>query len=578
MARVTRVTSRFGYLALPCLILCATAAFSAQPKISRDLKQQSSGQWVNVIVQYRARPTQTAFARVVSKGGTLKQDLSAMGAGAFSVSRSSLAALAKDPDVAYISPDRTVRATATVTDYYDQAVLAPYAWSRGFTGTGIGIAVIDSGINSGRDLTLSRGSGSRIVYNQSFVPGQSTFADLYGHGTHVAGILAGNGLNSRGATFKKTFIGVADNVHLINLRVLDEEGSGKDSTVIAAIQKAISLKSKYNIRVINLSLGRPVYESSKLDPLCQAVESAWRAGIVVVVAAGNEGRNNSAHTEGYGTITAPGNDPYVITVGAMKPMGTATRADDLVASYSSKGPTLYDHIVKPDIVAPGNMAVSVLASSSAYLIKTYPKNVVALSSYSTSAQGASSYFTLSGTSMAVPVVSGAVALLLQKNAALTPDQVKARLMKSAYKTFPRYSTATDPITGKTYTSQYDIFTIGAGYLDIQAALSSSDLAPPTFGSAQSPAVARDKSGNIYVVTGSSVLWGSSIMWGTSVVWGTSVLWGTSVTGESVLWGTSAPWGTTADKGFSVLWGTSVVWGTSDNNYGESIPIEIAGEK
>ena len=330
--------------------------------------------------------------------------------------------------------------------------------------------------------------------------------------------------------------------------------------------------------MINLSLGRAVYESYKLDPLCQAVEAAWKAGIVVVIAAGNEGRNDSAHSDGYGTIAAPGNDPFAITVGAMKPMGTLTRADDLIASYSSKGPTLLDHIVKPDIVAPGNLMISVLASSSATLVKASPKNVVAVSSYTANGKSTASYFTLSGTSMATPVVSGAVALLLQKNGSLTPDQVKARLMKSAYKTFPRSSTAKDPTTGKSYTSQYDIFTVGAGYLDIQAALSSTDLAPLTCGIAKSPAVARDSSGNIYLVTGSSVLWGGSILWGTSVVWGSSVLWGTSTRGELVLWGSSAPWGSSGDYGYSVLWGTSVVWGTSNENENEAIPIEIEGEK
>jgi len=578
MARVSKVGSSFRHLALVCMMLGTCLALASPRKVSRDLKKQSSSARVNVIVQYRVPPSPGHFARVVAKGGTLQQNLPVINGAVLTVTGRSLKALAKDPDVAYISPDRTVRATATVTDFYDQAVLAPYAWSKKLSGIGIGVAVIDSGINSGGDFTLSRGAGSRIVYNQNFADGQSTVADLYGHGTHVAGIVAGNGTNSHGRAFRKTFMGVAGNANLINLRVLDQNGAGRDSAVIAAIQEAISLKGKYNIRVINLSLGRPVYESYRLDPLCQAVEAAWKAGIVVVVAAGNEGRNDSADTAGYGTIAAPGNDPYVITVGAMKPMGTSTRADDLIASYSSKGPTLYDHIVKPDVVAPGNMMVSVLAGSSATLVKASPKNIVALSSYSTSTRGASSYFTLSGTSMATPVVSGAVALLLQKNARLTPDQVKARLMKSAYKTFPRYSTATDPITGKSYTSQYDIFTVGAGYLDIQAALSSLDLAPATFGRAESPAVARDKSGNVYLVTGSSVLWGGSIMWGTSVVWGTSVLWGTSLTGESVLWGASAPWGSSADEGNSVLWGTSVVWGSSDENDTEAIPIEIEGEK
>src|SRR5208283_4443934 len=136
---------------------------------------------------------------------------------------------------------------------------------------------------------------------------------------------------------------------------LDQTGAGTDSSVIAAIEQAIALKAKYNIRVINLSLGRPVYESYKADPLCQAVEQAWKAGITVVVAAGNYGRANPATTFGYGTITAPGNDPYVITVGAMNDKGTPTLTDDVITTYSSRGPTLYDMVAKPDIVAPGNL-------------------------------------------------------------------------------------------------------------------------------------------------------------------------------------------------------------------------------
>jgi serine protease AprX len=196
------------------------------------------------------------------------------------------------------------------------------------------------------------------VYNENFVPNiGNDYFDRYGHGTHVAGIVGGAAIESTGPIYTHTFRGIAPNVLLINLRVLDGNGAGQDSSVIAAIQHAIQLKSTYNIRVINLSLGRPVTGSYTKDPLCQAVEQAWKAGIVVVVAAGNEGRNNSANTSGYATITAPGNDPYVITVGAMKDMGTTNRADDLVASYSSKGPTLIDHLVKPDIVAPGNCII-----------------------------------------------------------------------------------------------------------------------------------------------------------------------------------------------------------------------------
>src|SRR6185437_11258632 len=213
------------------------------------------------------------------------------------------------------------------------------------------------------DLQNASGTASRIVYSESFVPGDSATTDLYGHGTHVAGILAGNGRDSA-TGYAQQYVGLAPKANIINLRVLDKNGAGSDSAVIAAIQRAIDLKNTYNIRIINLSLGRPVYESAGQDPLCQAVEAAWKAGIVVVVAAGNSGRDNSGGTDGYATIQSPGNDPLVITVGATKTNGTATRLDDYVASYSSKGPTLLDHVVKPDLVAPGNRIVSLLAPSS----------------------------------------------------------------------------------------------------------------------------------------------------------------------------------------------------------------------
>ncbi len=151
-------------------------------------------------------------------------------------------------------------------------------------------------------------------------------------------------------------------------------------------------------------------------------------------------------------------------------------------------------------------------------------------------------------------------------------------MKSAYKTFPRSSTAKDPTTGKSYTSQYDIFTVGAGYLDIQAALSSADLAPLTYGIAKSPAVARDRSGNIYLVTASSVLRSGSILWelpwsGVHRYCGQRARRANWSCGDS-----SAPWGSSGDNGYSVLWGTSVVWGTSNENGNEAIPIELEGEK
>jgi serine protease AprX len=353
--------------------------------------------------------------------------------------------------------------------------------------------------------------------------------------------------------------------------------------VIAAIQQAIALKSRYNVRVINLSLGRPIYESYTLDPLCQEVEAAWKAGIVVVVAAGNDGRDNSMATDGYGTITAPGNDPYAITVGAMKTMGTPDRADDLIASYSSKGPTLIDHVVKPDIVSPGNRIDSMLAPTS-HFAKTYPQNAVPMSYYEATPQTNSSnfYFTLSGTSMAAPVVSGAAADLLQAQPGLTPDQIKAKMMLTAYKIFPAFSSTVDPTTGIVYTSEYDIFTVGAGYLDIEALLADQSL--PS-GNALSPIAVYDTvSGNVDLSADPSAVWNSQSLWGNRAVWHTSgpdalrAVWGTTaIEASRAVWGTQAVWHTSTLSGFSVVWGTRAVWGTSSGDATESVTIAINGE-
>jgi serine protease AprX len=341
------------------VMLSASFVFATSPKIAKDLRGQAPSDQVNVIIQFTETPTGAHHQRVLRNGGTLNRELSLIKGASYSVRASTLATLAADPEVAYISPERPVFTTnngspTAVLDYHPEAVNASTAWAQGLNGSGIGVAVIDSGIIDIPDL---RGQSSLVVFSQNFVGGTSgSAADQYGHGSHVAGIIAGTGKNSSGSNYFYTFKGIADAANLINLRVLDQNGAGTDSQVISAIQMAIQLKSKYNIRVINLSLGRPVYESYTLDPLCQAVEQAWKAGIVVIVAAGNDGRNNNAGTNGYGTITAPANDPYVITVGAMNTKGTLSRADDQIASYSSKGPTLFDHIVKPDLVAPATVS------------------------------------------------------------------------------------------------------------------------------------------------------------------------------------------------------------------------------
>jgi serine protease AprX len=562
-------------------------------KLSGELRGLNGNDPVDVIVQFRVKPTAAHYGFLAANGVKFKNKkaLRYLNSVALRLSPNALAFLEAHPDIAYVSLDRRVQRAADVAA---PAVLADIAAQQyGLNGSGIGVAVIDSGVSDHPDLhSSSHPNKSRVVYSESFVAGDSSTADGYGHGTHVAGIIGGNG-SASASGYSRQYTGIAPGVNIINLRVLDANGGGSDSAVIAAIDRAIDLKNIYNIRVINLSLGRPVQESYTLDPICQAVEAAWNAGITVIVAAGNNGRTNYSVTQGYATINSPGNDPYVITVGAVSGHGTDTRTDDAIASFSSKGPSFLDHIAKPDVVAPGNGIVSLLAAGST-LDANFPQSKVApnpvqscnLLNVCTITTGQAQYFAMSGTSMATPVVSGAAALLLQQNPNLTPDQIKARLMKTAWKGLPQFSTALDS-AGVTYNEENDIFTVGAGYLDVQAALSSTDLA---HGQALSPTAQYDPNTGIVTlgstsssVSGSSVVWGFDAAWATSVVWGyqgvdaNSVVWGTSVifnasggtsgnlTASSVVWGTvaadSVVWGSEAT---SVVWGaeaSSVVWGS-----------------
>lgn len=558
-------------------LFVSALALAQSPKLGPALQAAGAERTVNVIVRFDRDPTEAYHQKVTRRGGSLKATLHSVHAAAYSLPSSALAELAKDPEVLHISEDHQVIAK---NDYSTAATNAAVAWRQfSVDGTGIGVAVIDSGISDHDDLRGAK-SGQRIVYREDFVGGDGM--DHYGHGEHVAGIIAGDGSDSECAKCTRNLRGMAPGANLIDLRALDGNGEGRDSTLIAAIERAIALKKRYNIRVINLSVGRPVFESYRDDPLCQAVEAAWRAGIVVVVAAGNEGRDNIAANHGYGTITAPGNDPYVITVGAMKTMETYDRSDDRIASYSSKGPTLIDNIAKPDLVAPGNDVVSLLASPHTTLASQYPQTRIAASYYNGTRSTAESaqYYKLSGTSMAAAVVSGAVADLLDAHPGLTPDQVKARLMRTAYKSFPESSLAVDPVTGLSYTSYYDIFTVGAGYLDLGAALEMRETPPA---SAVSPSVRFNPfHQKVYLLenwTALSAVWGASAVWGTSVVDGdgalqrASAVWGTSVSwGKNLVWGTALFDAERATWSENSILSDSAVWGTA------AVPIMVSGEQ
>jgi len=532
-------------------LIAGTGLIFAAPKMAPDIPNVSPSTPVEVIVRFKSSPTKDDL-KLLGPYGQVKRTLDVVNAVHIALPRQALDALAANPSILYISPNRPLTSTLDVAT---QAANANLAWSTGWTGTGVAVAVIDSGIALKHDFTGPDGVTSRVVYSQSFVAGQDA-TDAYGHGTHVAGIIGSSGIDSTGSVFFRTFKGIAPNVKLVSLKVLDQNGGGQESDVIAAIQTAISLKNIYNIRVINLSLGRPVFESYKLDPLCQAVEAAWNAGITVVVAAGNSGRDNSHSTYGYGTIASPGNDPYVITVGAANAKGTASRLDDAMASYSSKGPTAIDHLVKPDLVAPGNGMVSVLASPNCTLFANFSRTRISNSYYQMQSPSgySTNYFQLSGTSMATPVVSGAAALLIQKNPSLTPAQVKARLMKTAAKTLPMYSLGVDLATFLSFSIQADIFTIGAGYVDIAAALANNDRATLQ---ALSPVATYDSASHkVSILRDFTVVWGDNVVWGDTVVWGSAVFAGKLLNGASVVWGDTVVWGTSTAAGFNVVWGDS----------------------
>jgi len=536
---------------------------AAHQKLSADLANfpLNADGTVDVIIQFKQTP-KAHFSEMAAGGGRLKFSFNHINGAAYRIPVSMLAWLQNHPDVVYISPDRPNK---VASDDDIPAVEGDIARQQyGLDGTGVGVAIIDSGVFNHDDLQKTGVLGSRIVYNESFIPGDASTNDAYGHGTHVAGIVAGNGHDSQSG-YPVQYIGVAPNANIINLRVLDANGSGTDSQVIAAIQRAIQLKSTYNIRVINLSLGRPVFESYALDPVCQAVEAAWKSGIVVVVAAGNAGRDNSLGTQGYATINAPGNDPNVITVGATKTNDTPGRLDDTVASYSSKGPTLLDHVVKPDLVAPGNRIVSLTSPGSTLVSSLSSLNIQPITTCilgllgNTCTTGLSGkYMRLSGTSMATPIVAGAAALMLQKDPTLTPDTIKARMMKTAWKGYPGNSWGYDAY-GRSYFSQYDVFTIGAGYLDIYSALKSTDVVN---GGAPSPVVKFDPvTGTATLSNSLSITWGNSITWGSSIIWGNSIVWGGNcVLSDSIIWGNSIIWGQTGVTGNSIIWGQSIVWG------------------
>jgi serine protease AprX len=341
--------------------------------------------------------------------------LALIGSAAGWATSTGITSISLDPQVAYIHFDATVHVSTTPPNPYGWQVPLSTAyppavdadrvwWQQGLTGTGTAVAVLDSGVIADPDLSQPT---NRLIAAVNLADDRGGMADAGGHGSHVAGIIGGNGSASIGE-----YVGIAPGVNLVDVRVLGRNGAGRISSVVRGIEWALAHRTVYNIRLINLSLGMPALPSYRANPLDAAVEIAWLRGVAVVAAAGNGGPNQ-------GTVDAPGDDPYVITVGATDDSGTPRTSDDVLAWYSSWG-TPAGSTAKPDVVAPGRRIVSIRAPGS-YLDTHYPDRV-------TTARSGATYFRLSGTSMATPVVTGAAALLLQQQSGLTPDKLKASLM------------------------------------------------------------------------------------------------------------------------------------------------------
>jgi serine protease AprX len=287
-----------------------------------------------------------------------------------------------------------------------------WSFSPSLTGRGVTVAVIDTGIAGNMPDFKKPDGTSRVLESVVTNPTATTPEDRYGHGTHVAGIIAGNGYG-RDSSDKQygQYLGVAPDANLVSIKAGDEAGNATVLDVIYGLQFAVDHKADYNIRVVNLSLESAQAQSYLTDPLDAAVEAAWNSGIVVVAAAGNRG--TAADAVDY----APGNDPFAISVGAVDDAGTKASSDDNYASWSSVG-TTQDGFAKPDISAPGAHIVSTLAPNSQFATLC-PTCIVG-----------TNYIRAGGTSMAAPVVSGVVALMLQKTPSLTPDEVKTILMRT----------------------------------------------------------------------------------------------------------------------------------------------------
>ena len=505
-------------------------------KLDQELNRLADGNGeTDVIVEFH--DDSDSASRIRNHGGVAGKKLSLLKARAARVPNSMLKRLADDPKVKRVHRDREAAGEMARTAAAVGALTARLGY--GYTGAGIGVAVIDSGIANWHDdlgPSATSKTGQRVTAFVDFVNNQTTKYDDWGHGTHVAGIIAGSGYHSYGLR-----AGIAPKANIVALKALDSEGKGRISNIIAALDWVLANRVEYNIRVVNMSLGAGVYESYNTDPLTVAARRVVEAGVVVVAAAGNMGKALNGLPQ-YGAISAPGNAPWVLTVGASSTQGTVDRRDDKVALYSSRGPTMIDFAAKPDLVAPGTGTVSLATQNSLFYLTKPTFLVSGLRSSLLGGLVSMPYLTLSGTSMATPVVAGTVALMLEANPNLTPNMVKAIL---------QFTSEAKP--------GYDYLTQGAGFVNTLGAVRLSRY----FATAQKGARYPDmRSWSKHILWGNKRMRGGVLTPG-GTAWALNIVWGDAVTpeGQNIVWGENCD---TASCD-NIVWGNNIVWGETDAN-------------
>jgi serine protease AprX len=509
------------------LFLAPTAVAGDKAKgRSARVREAASGKGsakMDVLVRFRKVPGAAERLLVRGHGGQERRKLSASSRWlSVRLPAHRVAALADNVAVEYVGIDEPVTTAMDVAREASNEPVSP-APDSVFKGAGVTIAVVDSGVALHPDIQTLTAVVDVVANTNAHAAPPEESIDPNGHGTHVAGIMVGSGGNSEGR-----MAGVAPAASLVSVRVLNDVGLGLSSDVLAGLQWIRDNHAEYGIRVVNLSLGHPVYESASVDPLVEAVDQLWDAGIVVVCSAGNRGRSGAA------TITSPCNSRKVITVGATNDSQTPGIADDRIATYSSRGPTPIDLVAKPDLVAPGNRIVS-LRSAGSHMDMLLPDRRVAADPAQPLVM---EYLEMSGTSMASPIVAATAALMLEKEPTLNPGSVKARLMMSA-----RKAAFGDP------------FMSGAGYLDIQGALS----ATWTAADAPSPRAVVDAEAGTMAFENTSVLWGSDAF-SLRVLWANAVAWSDeSAVLDPFLFTVGEMWPVGVDGSQAEIWPESEVW-------------------